>query len=131
MVNLLEGVVNTGTGLRLRGKYQLTNQMGGKTGTTQNHSNGWYMGITPNLVAGVWTGWEDQAIHFEDLSLGQGSNMALPVFGLFLQKLFADPSLGSMKDDLFEAPANFSFDLDCDRVKSQEQKGNPARQKYY
>jgi len=131
MISLLQGVVNTGTGLRLRGTYKLTNQMGGKTGTTQNHSNGWYMGITPNLVAGVWTGWEDQAIHFEDLSLGQGSNMALPVYGLFLQKLFADPSLGSMKDDLFEAPANFSVDLDCDRVKSEEQKGNPARQKYY
>ena len=131
MVNLLEGVVNTGTGLRLRGTYKLTNQMGGKTGTTQNHSNGWYMGVTPNLVAGVWTGWEDQAIHFEDLSLGQGSNMALPVFGLFLQKLFADPDFASMANDTFESPSNFNVDLDCDRVNSQQQNRNPARQKYY
>ena len=131
MLNLLQGVVNTGTGMRLRGTYKLTNQMGGKTGTTQNNSNGWYMGITPNLVAGVWTGWEDQSIHFEDLSLGQGANMALPVFGLFLQKLFADPDLGSMINDIFEAPANFNIDLDCDRVNSQKQKRSPARQQYY
>ena len=91
MLNLLQGVVNEGTGLRLRGKYALKNQMGGKTGTTQNNSNGWFMGVTPNLVMGVWTGWEDQAIHFESLSLGQGSNMALPEVGIFLNKLFVDP----------------------------------------
>lgn len=131
MLNLLQGVVNSGTGLRLRGKYELRNQMGGKTGTTQNHSNGWYMGVMPNLVAGVWTGWEDQAIHFEDLSLGQGSNMALPVFGLFLQKLFKDPQLGAVSNDTFEIPANFNEDLDCDRIKSQQQNRNPYRQQYY
>jgi penicillin-binding protein 1A len=82
-------------------------------------------------VAGVWTGWEDQAIHFEDLSLGQGSNMALPVFGLFLQKVLADPAFTSIASEVFEAPSNFNVDLDCDRVKSEQQKGTPARQKYY
>ncbi|MBE0666396.1 MAG: penicillin-binding protein, partial [Bacteroidales bacterium] len=131
MLNLLQGVVNEGTGLRLRGTYKLRNQMGGKTGTTQNHSNGWYMGVTPNLVAGVWTGWEDQAIHFEDLSLGQGSNMALPVFGIFLQKLFADPDLGPMANDIFEAPSNFNIDLDCEGIKRQQENRNPHRQQYY
>jgi penicillin-binding protein 1A len=131
MVNLLQGVVNEGTGLRLRGTYKLRNQMGGKTGTTQNHSNGWYMGVTPNLVAGVWTGWEDQAIHFEDLALGQGSNMALPVFGIFLQKLFADPDFESMANDIFEAPSDFNINLDCEGIKRQQENRNPQRQHYY
>ncbi len=130
MTALLQGVVNTGTGLRLRGTYKLTNQMGGKTGTTQNHSNGWYMGVMPDLVAGVWTGWEDQAIHFEDLSLGQGSNMALPVFGLFLQKLFADSDFAPLAGSQFEAPANFNVELDCDNVKRQQQV-SPYRQREY
>jgi len=130
MTALLQGVVNTGTGMRLRGTYRLTNQMGGKTGTTQNHSNGWYMGVMPDLVAGVWTGWEDQAIHFEDLSLGQGSNMALPVFGLFLQKLFADSQFAPLAGSQFEAPANFNVELDCDNVKRQQQVG-PYRQREY
>ncbi len=130
MTSLLQGVVNTGTGLRLRGTYKLTNQMGGKTGTTQNHSNGWYMGVMPDLVAGVWTGWEDQAIHFEDLSLGQGSNMALPVFGLFLQKLFADSEFAPLAGSQFEAPANFNVELDCENVKSQQQV-SPYRQREY
>ncbi|MRR18733.1 penicillin-binding protein [bacterium] len=130
MTALLQGVVNTGTGLRLRGTYQLTNEMGGKTGTTQNHASGWYMGVLPDLVAGVWTGWEDQAIHFEDLSLGQGSNMALPVFGLFLQKLLADETFAPMGQSQFEAPANFNVELDCDNLKRQE-KVSPYRQREY
>jgi penicillin-binding protein 1A len=130
MTSLLQGVVNEGTGLRLRGTYQLRNQMGGKTGTTQNHSNGWYMGVLPDLVAGVWTGWEDQAIHFEDLSLGQGSNMALPVFGIFMQKIFADPEFAPMSGSLFEAPANFNIELDCDRAAVKNQR-SPYRQQYY
>jgi penicillin-binding protein 1A len=130
MTSLLQGVVNEGTGLRLRGTYQLRNQMGGKTGTTQNHSNGWYMGVLPDLVAGVWTGWEDQAIHFEDLSLGQGSNMALPVFGIFMQKIFADPEFAPMSESLFEAPANFNIELDCDRAAVKNQR-SPYRQQYY
>jgi len=131
MINLLQGVINTGTGMRLRSTYELKNEMGGKTGTTQNHSNGWFMGVTPNLVAGVWTGWEDQAIHFEDLNLGQGANMALPVFGIFMQKLNADKDLGVMSNDTFEAPANITVDLDCDKAKNQEQNRNPYRQQQY
>jgi penicillin-binding protein 1A len=131
MLNLLQGVIDEGTGMRLRGKYALRNQMGGKTGTTQNNSNGWFMGVTPNLVAGVWTGWEDQAIHFESLSLGQGSNMALPVFGIFLNKLFADPQFTDMTNNTFEEPASFNAELDCDKVKSQSTKKGGQRQIYY
>ena len=130
MTSLLQGVVNEGTGLRLRGTYKLRNQMGGKTGTTQNHSNGWYMGVLPDLVAGVWTGWEDQAIHFEDLSLGQGSNMALPVVGIFLNKVLADPEFVPIAESFFEAPANFSIELDCDRAAGKNQR-SPYRQQYY
>ncbi len=130
MTSLLQGVVNSGTAVRLRFTYKLTNQMGGKTGTTQNHSNGWYMGVMPDLVAGVWTGWEDQAIHFEELAQGQGANMALPVFGLFLQKLLADKTFLPLAESQFEAPASFNVDLDCDNVKKQQQ-GNPYRQREY
>lgn len=130
MTSLLQGVVSNGTAVRLRLTYKLANQMGGKTGTTQNHSNGWFMGVMPDLVAGVWTGWEDQAIHFEDLSMGQGANMALPVFGIFMQKLLADKDFSVIAESQFEAPPGFNVDLDCDRVK-REQQGNPYRQREY
>ncbi len=130
MTSLLQGVVSSGTAVRLRLTYKLTNQMGGKTGTTQNHSNGWFMGVMPDLVAGVWTGWEDQAIHFEDLSMGQGANMALPVFGIFMQKLLADKDFSVIAESQFEAPPGFNVDLDCDRV-NREQQGNPYRQREY
>jgi len=130
MTSLLQGVVTNGTAVRLRLTYKLTNQMGGKTGTTQNHSNGWFMGVMPDLVAGVWTGWEDQAIHFEDLSMGQGANMALPVFGIFMQKLLADKDFSVMAESQFEAPPGFNVELDCDKV-VREQQGNPFRQREY
>jgi penicillin-binding protein 1A len=130
MTSLLQGVVANGTAVRLRLTYKLTNPMGGKTGTTQNHSNGWYMGVMPDLVAGVWTGWEDQAIHFEDLSLGQGANMALPVYGIFLQKLLADPDFAPLGQTDFEAPPGFNVELDCDKVR-REQTGSPFRQREY
>jgi penicillin-binding protein 1A len=125
MVTLLQNVVLTGTARRLRYEpYNLTNQIGGKTGTTQNHANGWFMGVTPNLVGGVWSGWEDQSIHFETLSEGQGSNIALPVFAIFLKKLYDDPQFGIMETDEFERPANFNWELDCDKLKKQ----NPRRE---
>jgi penicillin-binding protein 1A len=118
MINLLQGVVKSGTGVRLRmDPYKLINQIGGKTGTTQNHSNGWFMGVTPNLVGGVWSGWEDQSIHFETIGEGQGAEMALPIFGIFLKKVYADPELGIMEADEFERPDNFNMELDCAKVK--------------
>lgn len=123
MANLLMGVVQTGSGIRIRATYQLMNQIGGKTGTTQNHANGWFMGITPNLVAGVWSGWEDQAIHFEDLRTGQGANMALPVFAEFLKKVYADPDFSHMAEDIFEPPPGFNLELDCDKLKAQSPGG--------
>jgi len=120
MVSLLRAVIDQGTGIRLRFRYELGSQIGGKTGTTQNHSNGWFLGVTPRLVAGVWSGWEDQAIHFEDMTHGQGANMALPVFAIFLKKLYADEELGIMEADIFDEPPGFDIELDCDKVKRQQ-----------
>ncbi|HRT47328.1 MAG TPA: transglycosylase domain-containing protein [Bacteroidales bacterium] len=117
MLDLLQGVVNQGTAIRMRSVYGFKNQMGGKTGTTQNHGNGWYIGVLPNLVGGVWSGWEDQSIHFETLGEGQGARIALPVMGLFLKKLYADPEFGIMEADVFEKPAGFNIELDCNKVK--------------
>ena len=113
MTNLLQGVVKNGTATRLRYTYKLMNDMGGKTGTTQNHSDGWYIGITPDLVAGVWVGGEDRSIHFDNMRLGQGSAMALPIFGLFMQKVYADKNI-NLTQGPFERPDNFNINLDCD-----------------
>lgn len=132
MLNLLQGVVKTGSGRRMRVEpYNLMNQIGGKTGTTQNNANGWFMGVTPNLVGGVWTGGEDQSIHFETLSEGQGANLALPVFAIFLKKVYSDPQLGILEADEFERPGNFTMDLDCEKVKrSTSRSDNSRRVKY-
>ena len=112
MCNLLEGVVKGGTGVRLRYKYGLMNPMGGKTGTTQAHADGWFMGITPDLVGGVWVGAEDRSIHFQNLFYGQGANMALPIWAKFLQKSYADPKLKLSRGE-FDRPAGVNKRLDC------------------
>lgn len=132
MINLLEGVVRFGTGNKIRrDPYNLMNQIGGKTGTTQNHSNGWFMCVTPNLVGGVWSGWEDQAIHFETLGEGSGANMALPIMAIFLKKVYADPQFGIMEADEFEVPSNFNMELDCNKVKKSNSRGDNTRRTRY
>ena len=118
MCNLLEGVVNSGTGVRLRYKYKQTNPMGGKTGTTQQHADGWFIGVTPDLVGGVWVGAEDRSIHFQNLANGQGANMALPIWAKFLQKAYADSGL-KMSGRPFDRPAGISKRLDCDETISE------------
>ena len=132
MLDLLQGVVLSGSGIRMRREpYLLLNQIGGKTGTTQNHSNGWFMGVTPNLVGGVWSGWEDQSIHFETLGEGQGANMALPIFAIFLKKVFSDPQFGIMEVDEFERPSNFRIELDCDKARRENtRRDNYLRERY-
>jgi penicillin-binding protein 1A len=120
MLNLLQSVVNDGTGRRLRGRYAFRGQMAGKTGTTQGYSDGWFMGIVPSLVGGAWTGGEDRGIRFNNITMGQGANMALPIWGLFMQKVYADESIGINSDEVFQAPPGFSINLDCDEnVRSQ------------
>jgi penicillin-binding protein 1A len=130
MLDLLQGVVNIGSGIGIRYTYQLTNQIGGKTGTTQNHGNGWFMGVTPNLVAGVWSGWEDQSIHFNTLGEGQGATIALPIFAIFLKKIYSDPQFGIMEADVFERPAGFNVELNCDKLQKAANKRSNYLQRY-
>jgi penicillin-binding protein 1A len=132
MLNLLQGVVLTGSGNRMRKEpYMLLNQLGGKTGTTQEQSDGWFMGVAPNLVGGVWCGWEDRSIHFESLLEGQGANVALPIFALFLKKVYNDPQFGIMEADEFERPSGFNMELDCEKVKRESsRRDNPLRDRY-
>ena len=113
MIQLMKGVVEAGTSIRLRYKYGFDNPIAGKTGTTQNQSDGWFMGITPDLVTGVWVGCEDRAAHFRSITLGQGANMALPIWALYMQHVYADPSLRITKRD-FDSPSKpLSIDIDC------------------
>ena len=98
MTYMLKGVIEDGTGSRLKYKYHLNNPIGGKTGTTQDNSDGWFIGITPQLVTGVWTGCEDRDIHFRSTHTGEGANSALPVFALFMQKVYANDALGIKKN---------------------------------
>ncbi|MEN6618068.1 MAG: transglycosylase domain-containing protein [Rikenellaceae bacterium] len=114
MVNLMQGVVNEGTASRLRWKYIPEGPIAGKTGTTNDQADGWFIGYVPKLTAGVWVGAEDRQVHFEGLALGGGANMALPIWGIFMQKVLKDPSLGITTKDYFTAPPGFSAQLNCD-----------------
>ncbi len=128
ITNLLEGVTESGSGIRLRTKgaaypddmvtgypYGFTNPIAGKTGTTQNQSDGWFMGMVPNLTTGVWVGGEDRAIHFAGLSKGQGATMALPIWGLYYKKIYADPTL-NVSTGPFERPEVLTIETDCRKL---------------
>lgn len=119
MLNLLEGVVNFGTSVRLRREYYpygLFNQIAGKTGTTDNNSDGWFIGITPKLVSGAWVGGEIRSVHFDEGYLGQGANMALPIWAMYMNRVYADSTLGIYKSDKFEEPLyGFDIETDCDK----------------
>ena len=124
ILDLLKGVTMFGSGVRLRTSdhyykdiitgfpYQFDNPIAGKTGTTQNHTDGWFMGVVPNLATGVWTGGEDNAIHFKDIAEGQGATMSLPTWALFMRKCYADPTLTISKDD-FERPEIVGININC------------------
>lgn len=113
MVNLMQGVVNQGTASRVRYLYMPEGDVAGKTGTTNNQSDGWFIGYTPRLTTGVWVGAEDRQVHFASLSLGGGSNMALPIWGIFMKKVIEDGTLGVTKYDRFMAPQDFKLNLTC------------------
>lgn len=108
MIHMLKGVVDGGTGGRLRFKYNIRCEMGGKTGTTNNNSDAWFMGVTPTLVSGVWVGGDDRDIHFDTTQMGQGANMALPIFAYYMQKVFADKNLGYNDKAIFDMPSEFN-----------------------
>ena len=130
-LNLLKGVTEGGSGQRLRHNvakdnyayqavvtgypYEFTNPIAGKTGTTQNHSDGWFMGMVPNLVTGVWVGGEDRAVHFDNIAYGQGASMALPIWALFMKAAYENPDLGISLED-FEAPEVVGIPIDCSPI---------------
>jgi penicillin-binding protein 1A len=129
-VSLMEGVTQSGTGARLRGTwakdnayyksvitgypYDFKNPIAGKTGTTQNNSDGWFMGMVPNLVTGVWVGGDDRAIHFSSTRYGQGATMALPIWGTYMKSCYADKDL-DVSTGSFKRPANLSIETDCSK----------------
>lgn len=113
MIHMLRNVVDHGTGVRLRFRYNLQAPMGGKTGTTQNNSDGWFVGFCPDLVSGAWVGGEDRSIHFDRMAQGQGAAMALPIFALYMQKVYADPELGILPTAQFDVPEWFDPNAGC------------------
>jgi len=134
-VNLMQGVTEQGSGARLRHAglektnyiyknlvsgypYVFENAIAGKTGTTQNQSDGWFMGMVPNLVTGVWVGGEDRSVHFKDISFGQGATMALPIWGMYMKGAYEIPGLEISIED-FVAPETVSINLDCDNSKTK------------
>ena len=132
-INLLQGVTEAGSGSRLRHKtgansayksavtgypYEFKNPIAGKTGTTQNNSDGWFMGMVPNLVTGVWVGGEDRSVHFESTMYGQGATMALPVWALYMKDCYKDERLAISKEE-FTVPPDLTIEVDCEKWKAQ------------
>lgn len=113
MLYMMRAVMDQGTGVRVRYKYNVNAPMGGKTGTTQNNSDGWFMCYTPSLVNGAWVGGEDRAVHFDNMAEGQGAAMALPICALYMQKIFADPDLGYDPNEQFDVPKEFNPNAGC------------------
>ena len=132
VLDLLKGVTQSGSGIRLRlpwekpkyvtgYPYEFSNPIAGKTGTTQNQSDGWFIGIVPNLATGVWTGGEDRSTHFEGIAKGQGATMSLPSWALFMKKCYADETLNISLED-FEQPENLTINIDCGKnIKMEDQ----------
>tara|TARA_B110000444_G_scaffold78899_1_gene74557 strand:- start:3562 stop:5865 length:2304 start_codon:yes stop_codon:yes gene_type:complete len=135
-INLMKGVTEQGSGARLRHSglekksyiykntitgypYVFNNPIAGKTGTTQNQSDGWFLGIVPNLVTGVWVGGEDRSVHFKKIAFGQGATMALPIWGSFMKEVYLRPDLGVSKED-FIKPKVLNIPLNCDKYKLEE-----------
>ncbi len=123
MTQMLQTVVDAGTGQRLRWKYNLQGEIAGKTGTTQNHTDGWFIGYTPALLAGAWVGGENRTVRFRDITNGQGANTALPIWGLFFQKLAQDPLFQGLAENQFGNGQGIVADVSCD-LYSKNGKGN-------
>ena len=128
VIDLLKGVTTGGSGIRLRTTserpgyvtgypYGFQNPIAGKTGTTQNHTDGWFMGVVPNLATGVWTGGDDRATHFEKIGKGQGASMSLPTWAIFMRKCYEDPTLDISKEDFEKPEKEISIRLDCNEAK--------------
>ena len=131
-LNLMQGVTTAGSGARLRHAglektnyvyekivtgypYIFENPIAGKTGTTQNQSDGWFMGMVPNLATGVWVGGEDRSVHFKQIAFGQGATMALPIWANYMRSLYENPDFGISKDD-FLPPEEMSIPVECEKI---------------
>jgi penicillin-binding protein 1A len=139
ILNLMEGVTQAGSGVRLRTShprpkfvtgypYKFSNAIAGKTGTTQNHTDGWFMGMVPNLMTGVWTGGEDRSIHFAGIDKGQGAAMSLPTWAIFMRKCYEDKTLNISKEP-FEKPEDLSINIDCEKHEEESKKNKDGDQK--
>ena len=125
MIQMMRAVVESGgTGARLRFRYGLKGEIAGKTGTTNDNSDGWFIGYTPTITAGVWVGAEDRYVHFTNTNLGQGANMALPIWGLWMQKVIKDGTLGISETDVFPEALKGSY---CNGVKQEEENPTPEK----
>ena len=132
MVNMMQGVVNSGTGSRLRRIYGLKGEIAGKTGTTNDNSDTWFIGYTPSITAGVWVGFEDRYVHFSNSALGQGAASALPIWGLWMQKCLSDGTVGISENDKFRAPAGMAADLGCTGTEmSDGSQADDNQEEYY
>ena len=126
MLNMLQGVVDGGTASRMR-SYGIKAPMGGKTGTTQNHADGWFIGFTPSIVAGCWVGGDDPSIHFDTME-GQGANVALPIFALFMKKVYANKDLGYSEDETFDVPEEYENPC-APLIKENKEEQQPVKAK--
>jgi penicillin-binding protein 1A len=144
-IKLLEGVTRFGSGRRLRTNsdyikelehykkvvtgypYALENDIAGKTGTTQNQSDGWFIGMVPNLATGVWVGGEDRSVRFPSITYGQGATLALPIWGMYMKDLYADETL-EVSNEKFERPDNLSIQIDCDEENEDLENGEEAKE---
>jgi penicillin-binding protein 1A len=125
MLQLMKGVVQIGTGARLRYRYKLNMPIAGKTGTTQNNSDGWFMGITPDLVSGCWVGAEDRSVHFDHGDQGQGAQMALPIWAKYMQKVYADKTLKISQGDFQKPAKKIDIEMDCAKYNKEAESGTP------
>lgn len=121
MIEMMKGVVDGGTGARIRSRYNITYPIAGKTGTTDNNSDGWFMGITPDLVAGAWVGCQVMQVHFRSTALGQGANTALPIWAKFMQKVYADPRIKISKEDFAKPSKPLTIETDCSKYQQPSQ----------
>ena len=126
ILSMLLNVVDGGTGNRLRRPpFNITAQMGGKTGTTNFNADGWFMGFTPDLVSGVWVGGDERYIHFNSMAEGQGASMALPIYGKYMSRVYADPNLPYDQSKRFNFPADVSL---CDSGFSEPEEPETAEE---
>jgi penicillin-binding protein 1A len=128
MLMLMQGVVESGTGNRLQWKYGFNNPIAGKTGTTQNQSDGWFMGITPDLTTGIWVGAEDRSVHFRSIRLGQGANMALPIWAIYMKKVYADSTLNISQGDFEKPLKDVGIEFDCEKYNREHRESTIDQQ---